>query len=165
MWLNSNPHMIKITQKWPQSAQSNPKLTPKCHQTDLLVGYLPATCWFSLCVATHGTLKKPGKNVYFLFMGPSGPDTKRNDVHYTCHSTSTCHFWGPFFTFRPSSSVISTKVEPKVAPRWPNSCIKSLRSVGKMSVFWKTDPCDSKVILTWSKSPKSDPKVPKVTPN
>ena len=60
-------------------------------------------------------------------------------MHYKCHSTSICRFWGQFFTFRPLSSVIFMKVGPKVTPSWPLRCIKSLKSVGKIRVlvFWQ----------------------------
>ena len=43
-------------------------------------------------------------------MGPFGSDTKRYDMHYMCHSTSICRFWGPFFTFQPLSSIIFMKI-------------------------------------------------------
>ena len=49
-------------------------------------------------------------------MGPFGSDTRRYDMHYKCHSTSICRFWGPFFTFRPLSSIIFMKIDPKVPP-------------------------------------------------
>ena len=34
----------------------------------------------------------------------------RYDMHYKCHSTSICRFWGPCFTFPPLSSIIFTKI-------------------------------------------------------
>ena len=49
-------------------------------------------------------------------MGPFGSDTRRYDMHYKCHSTSICRFGGPFFTFRPLSSIIFMKIDPTVTP-------------------------------------------------
>ena len=60
-----------------------------------------------------------------------------NNMHYRCHLTSTYHYWGKIFTFRPLSSIIFTKNCHKVAPRWPNCWIKSLKYIGKINVFEK----------------------------
>ena len=51
-------------------------------------------------------------------MGPFVSDTRRYDMHYKCHSTSICRFWGPFFPFRPLTSIIFMKIDPKVTPSW-----------------------------------------------
>ena len=51
-------------------------------------------------------------------MGPFVSDTRRFDMHYKCHSTSICRFWGPFFPFRPLTSIIFMKIDPKVTPSW-----------------------------------------------
>ena len=58
-------------------------------------------------------------NEYILFMDPLGPDTKQHGMHYTHHSTPTCHFWGPcpaivFHMFM--------KIASEVAPSCPQSC-------------------------------------------
>ena len=110
----------KLTQTWPPS---DPKV-PEAAQLQTFFGVLVASV----------TSKILRKNEYNLFMDPFGPDTKRHDMHYMCHSTSICHFWDPFFTFEPLSSIIFMKIAPKVTPRWPRSYIKSLKSIGKMNV-------------------------------
>ena len=59
------------------------------------------------------TLKICRENEYILFMGPSGSDTRRYNMHCKCHSTSICHSWGTFFTFRPLSPIIFMKSASK----------------------------------------------------
>ena len=56
------------------------------------------------------------KNEHNLLMDPFGSDTRRYDMHYTCHSTSIYRFWGQLFTFRRLSSIIFMKSYPKVVP-------------------------------------------------
>ena len=56
------------------------------------------------------------KNESLLFVGPFGSDTSRYDMHCMCHSTSICHSWGPFFTFRPLPSILFMKSYPKAVP-------------------------------------------------
>ena len=61
-------------------------------------------------------LKIHWKNEYILLLGPFGSDTRRYDMHYKCHSTSICRFGGPFFTFRPLTSIFFMKFDPEVPP-------------------------------------------------
>ena len=75
-------------------------------------------------------LKMCRKNEYILLMGAFGSDTRRYDMHSKCLSMSICHSWGTFFTFRPLSSIFFMKIASKVTPSWPQSCLKSLKSIG-----------------------------------
>ena len=96
-------------------------------------------------------------------MGPFGPDLRRYDEHYMCHSTSFCNFWNPFFTFQLLSSMIFLKFGSKMTQILPNSYIKSL-NLFENEYILKTDQSDSKATLIYLKWPQSDPKVCKVAP-
>ena len=128
----------KVTLMYPKSYKSDPKvsksdprMTPKCPKVPRLTQYLffLASSWPSWPLKIHWT------NEYILLMGPFGSDTRRSDMHYKCHSTSICRFGGPIFTFRPLSSIIFMKIDPKVTPRWPLRCITSLKSIWEITVF------------------------------
>ena len=65
-------------------------------------------------------------NEYILFMDPLGPDTKQHGMHYTHHSTPTCHFWGPcpaivFHMFMKIASEVAPSC-PRVA-QLPSKCL------------------------------------------
>ena len=104
------------------------------------------------------------ENVYFLFMGPSGSDTRRYKMHCKCHSTSICHSWGTFFTFRPLSSIIFMKIVVKAMPSWPHRCIKIIKIEWENEYILKTDQSDSKSLLIYLKWFQSDHKVCKMAP-
>ena len=82
-------------------------------------------------------LKRCREDEYILFMDPFGSDTKRYDMHYTCHSTSICHFWHPFLHF-----------PPIFFHYFDNDCCQS----------------DSKATLIYLKWFQSDPKVYQMAP-
>ena len=77
-------------------------------------------------------------------MDPFGTDTGRNNTHYTCPSTSIWPKW-PQSTpkMTPKCSKVTQNV-PKVTPSYPSSYIKSLKSIGKMSILWKATKIRSK---------------------
>ena len=106
------------------------------------------------------SIKKRWKYVYFLFMDPFGPDTRRHDMHYMCHSMSICHFWSPFFTFWLLSSTFLMKIAPKVTPEF----YKIIKICWKNEYIWKTDQSDYKVTLLYRKWPQSESEACKVSP-
>ena len=132
-WLQINTHIPKIIPKWPQSVQNGTKMMPNDAKT------APTRSVFG----TPGGLRASWaskicrENVYFMFMGPSGSDTRRYNMHCKCHSMSICHSWGTFFTFRPLSPIIFMKTASKAMSSWPHGCIKSLKSIGKMYIWRK----------------------------
>ena len=90
-----------IYPKWPQSGPWVRKMIPKRPQSHpKMTRAAPLQTFFRILVASV-TSKILRKNEYNLFMDPFGPDTKRHDMHYMCHSTSICHFWHPFLHFPP----------------------------------------------------------------
>ena len=122
-WFETDPKACKMVPKWRQMTPRPPRAAR------LFVRLAPS--------GPSWTLKICRENVYFLFMGPSGSDTRRYNMHCKCHSTSICHSWGTFFTFRPLSSIIFMKSASKAMSSWPHGCIKSLKSMRKMDIFWK----------------------------
>ena len=79
-----------------------------------------------------------GLSKYILFMVPFRSATRRYDMNCRCHSTSICHSWDPFFTFRPLSSTFFTKTDAKATPilktlKHKNVRIPSHRASQKLS--------------------------------
>ena len=159
-----------IYPKWPQSGPWVRKMIPKRPQSHPKMTRLARSQTFFGVLVASVTSKILCKNEYNLLMDPFGPDTKRHDMHYMCHSTSICHFWDPFFTFEPLSSIIFMKIAPKVTPRWPRSYIKSLKSIGKMNVFengpkWlQSKPHIPKMTAKWPMSAQNEPKTTPKSP-
>ncbi len=120
-WFQSDPKVCKMAPKWRQMAPKPPRLA----QSFVRLASSPPSWHFKIC----------RENECVLYLDPFGSNTKRYDMHYMCHSTSICRFWGPFFTFRPLSSIIFMKFVFKAMSSWLHRCIKSLKSIGKMNVF------------------------------
>ena len=85
-------------------------------------------------------------------------------MHYMCHSKSICHFWDPFFTFEPLSSIIFMKSASRAMSSWPHGCIKSFKIYWKNEYIFKTDQSDSKSTLIYLKWFETDPKACKIVP-
>ena len=109
-WLQSNPHM--------------PKVIPKCASDSTVIPKWPSArslgAGFNSPVASLIS-NISHKNVYFLFMGPFGSDTRRQAtpklpqmIQSHAHIPQVTPKWPPN--------------APKMAPSWPQSYIKSLKS-------------------------------------
>ena len=154
MLLHNHPEVIPKSTPY---TTSDPRVSPKCPKSH------PAR----RVVRTVGVLrpiltsKTRRQNVYFLFMDPLGPNTRRYDTHLTCKSTS---------------------IFPKVTPKSPShaksdrkSDTKSTSALYKiMKICWD-NMCFLKMHFdipkVTSQSSQSDPKatqshphIPKVTP-
>ena len=128
----------KVTLMYPKSyksdpnvSKSDPPMTPKCPKVPRLTRslFFLASPWPSWPLEIHW------KNKHILLLGPFGSDTWRYDMHYKCNSTSIWRFGGPFFTFRPLSSIIFMKINPKATPtlKHKNVRIPSHRASQKLS--------------------------------
>ena len=132
---------------------------------------------FPFITNTHlyNHLKRMQKCVFLLHWG-----TLKINIHIMCPKWSkVASKWSQSSPKVTQSHLHIPKGRPKwsqsaskVAPSWRQSCIKSLKTMGKMCVFLKTNSwfqSDSKVIakwpkvivlcLKWSQSVQSDPKV------
>merc|ERR1712185_86632 len=83
---------------YPNSCKSDPKC-PKVTTEVLQSGPTRrAFCTLVLLRASWAS-KICRENECVLYLDPFGSNTKRYDMHYMCHSTSICRFWGPFLHF------------------------------------------------------------------
>ena len=138
--LNTNQSDTKATLiylKWPHGHPKVSKVAPQRPQSDPKPLRIARSFVRLGSSGLSWTSKIPHTNDYNLFMDPFGPDLRRYDAHYMCHSTSFWNFWCQFLTFQPLSSIIFINICSQMTPRWPNSYIKSLKSVGKTYIFWK----------------------------
>ena len=148
-WLQSNPHM--------------PKVIPKCASDSTVIPKWPSArslgAGFNSPVASLIS-NISHKNVYFLFMGPFGSDTRRQAtpklpqmIQSHAHIPQVTPKWPPN--------------APKMAPSWPQSYIKSLKSIWENDCFLKTDQSDSKATLIcqkWSQCAQVTPQWPQNDP-
>ena len=132
----------KVTPNQHSYTLNDSKVTPKCakwHQNDAkclqnLHGSLRRSFGWR-CLPPLDTTKYVEKMSIFCLWTRLGR-TRSDMICITCAIRRLYAAFGiPFFTFRPLSSIIFMKIDPKVTPSWPLRCIKSLKSIGKMSVF------------------------------
>ena len=162
--MSNFPKHTKTFPKSPSCTQSKSKVIPKCPQRVQ-----------SGAKATEKTLRPASlearlalRPVLILLLAQiactfslSAPPSPHLYTHHTCQSTSIWPKTGPKITQRhPHIPQVTPKWPPsasKVATSSPHNCIKSLKSIGRMSIFRKHTK-------TFPKSPSCTQSNPQVIP-